>query len=143
LRQVKEAALEDLKLEFVRRGLRLTRGRREVLVAIVELGGHFDAEDAMRALAGRASKATVYRCLGLLVECGLIRRVRLGDEGSWRYERLATGDHHDHIVCLRCGKIIEFRNDEIERLQEEVCRRHGFRPLGHRMQIAGYCRECV
>lgn len=141
--QVREAALDELKLEFVRRGLRLTRGRREVFGAIVGLGSHFDAEDAMRALAGRASKATVYRCLGLLVDCGLIRRVRLGDEGSWKYERLAAGDHHDHIVCLKCGKVIEFRNDEIERLQEEVCRRHGFRLVGHRMRIAGYCRECM
>ena len=140
--RVNEAALDELELGFARRGLRLTRGRREVIRAIVGLGRHFGAEDALRALAGRASKATVYRCLGLLVECGLVRRVRLGDEGGWKYERVATGEHHDHIVCLRCGKVIEFRDDEIERLQQEVCRRHGFRAVGHKMRIAGYCREC-
>ncbi len=97
----------------------------------------------MRVLAGRASKATVYRCLGLLVGKGIVRRVRLAEEGGWKYERVAAGDHHDHIVCLGCGKVIEFRNDEIERLQEEVCRRYGFKAAGHRMRIAGYCRECV
>jgi Fur family ferric uptake transcriptional regulator len=128
------------------RGVRLTAPRRRILDAALRMRSHFTAEELLERLhAGgeAASKATVYRTLTLLVEKGLLEP-REFERGSLRYEAASPGEgHHDHMICTGCGTVHEFVDQEIERLQEEACRRFGFRMLGHSHRIFGLCARCV
>ena len=92
------------------RGLRLTKQRKLIFDEVFSLDGHLDADRIASKLKDahkNASRATVYRTLDLLAEAGLAKRVRL-TANNMVYEPIRTGEHHDHMVCLRCGKIIEF-----------------------------------
>lgn len=105
---------------------------------------HVSAEeilDQLRAGGESIGKATVYRTLDLLVKAGLIREHDFGD-GVRRYEPRPTRPHHEHFVCTRCGKVIEFELMEVERLVTDVARLHRFRPVHHKMEIYGLCEEC-
>ena len=127
-----------------RRGLKTTRERTALFDEIFSTHRHFDAEDLvlrMRERGAKISRATVYRTLELLFECGLVGRVRLNEE-KYRYERLRKGEHHDHLVCTSCGKVIEFVDRAIERRQEAVCRQHDFLASSHAHQIRGLCASC-
>jgi Fur family ferric uptake transcriptional regulator len=124
--------------------LRFTAQRRDVFAEALNRGGHFDADDlyaALRAAGRYVSLATVYRTLGLLRECGLIRQAPRWEDRE-RYESVYGQQHHDHMLCVECGRVIEFCDDELEALQNRVCRRHGFAPIDHRMGIRGICRSC-
>jgi len=137
-------AIEGFRACLARRGLRFTSQRRDVLVEVLASGGHFDAEElheALRASGRTVSLATVYRTLGLLCDCGLTRRVPRWEDRE-RYEAVHGQRHHDHMLCVECGRVIEFCDDELEALQRRICRRHGFTPLEHRMGIRGLCRTC-
>jgi len=131
--------------KFLRqRGLRLTRQRRLILQDALRRREHFDVEqmhESLRSAGGNVSMATVYRTLMLLRDCGLVREL-LQCRGRVHYEAVVGRKHHDHMVCIRCGRVIEFYDARIEQLQERLCRRHGFLPLEHRMGIRGLCREC-
>jgi Fur family ferric uptake transcriptional regulator len=131
--------------EFLkRRGLKTTRERTALFDEIFSTHRHFDAEDLvlrMRERGAKISRATVYRTLELLHDCGLVGRVRLNEE-KYRYERLRKGEHHDHLVCTMCGKVIEFVDRAIERRQETVCRAHDFAATSHSHQIRGLCASC-
>lgn len=125
-------------------GLRLTRERRAVLDWALRDPGHFDAEqlcDALRREGLRVSRATVYRTLASLVDAGVLRRHPIGHRKVF-YEPAVGKTHHEHLVCLRCGEILEFVEEEIEKLQDAVCREHGFEPLRHILQIYGICGAC-
>lgn len=125
-------------------GLRVTPERLAVFDEIFHHHQHFDADQLLALLRKKrrkVSRATVYRTLELLVGSGLVSRVKLGGE-EYRYEHVHPGEHHDHIVCLHCGKIYEFESDEIEKLQEEICRRFGFHPRAHSHKIEGCCADC-
>lgn len=126
------------------KGLKTTRERTALLEEIFSAHRHFDADDLvsrMRDRGKKISRATVYRTLDLLHECGLVGRVRLNEE-KYRYERLRSGEHHDHLVCTICGKIVEFVDPRIEEMQEEVCRRYDFAPTSHSHQVRGVCVAC-
>lgn len=126
-------------------GLRFTSERRMILQEVFRRHEHFEAEDivlGLRQLGQRVSRASVYRTLPLLVESGLLRPVH-SDEKHGHYEHVFGHDHHDHLICTRCGATIEFRDDGIERLQVRVCAQHGFRPAHHRLEIIGICAACV
>lgn len=125
-------------------GLRLTHQRREIAAAFFESDGHPNIDELYLRVRKRdptIGQATVYRTLKLLVECGLASSSRFGG-ASTRYEAAARDGHHDHLVCMRCGTIIEFRNDTIERLQEEVAAAHDFEMEDHKMEIYGLCSRC-
>lgn len=126
-------------------GLRLTSERITILREVFSRHDHFEAEDIVMGLRGRGtrvSRASVYRTLPLLVECGLLRCVHLGEKHG-HYEHTYGHEHHDHMICSRCGRTIEFKDDEIERLQDRVCAAHAFAPDGHRLEISGVCAECA
>ena len=96
----------------------------------------------VRKVNPRVGYATVYRTIKLLKECGLADEQHFAD-GQTRYESATRDDqHHDHILCDRCGKIVEFADDVLERLQEEIAVRLGFVLARHRMELYGICREC-
>jgi Fur family ferric uptake transcriptional regulator len=125
-------------------GLTLTSARSAIFQGITAFRGHFDADELLDALKRRGeslSAATVYRTLPLFVRSGIIRET-LRLRGRSRYEHAWGKEHHDHLQCISCGAVIEFKDDALEKLQDRVCRRHGFRPVEHRLGIRGYCASC-
>jgi len=127
-----------------RRGLKLTAERQAVFDELFARHEHFEADELLvrlRTKHKKISRATIYRTLELLVDSGIVGRVRIREAG-YRYERLRAGEHHDHLICNECGRVIEFFEPKIEGLQDEVCERYGFLPLSHSHQMRGICRQC-
>ena len=127
-----------------RKKLKLTPERKVILNAILSFRGHFDVDqlcERLRAEGKNLSRATVYRAMPLFVESGFIREI-LQCRGKASYEHIFGHDHHDHLLCIKCGRFIEFKDDRIEKLQEEVCRKYSFEPVEHRLGIRGYCSKC-
>jgi Fur family ferric uptake transcriptional regulator len=131
--------------DFLRKkALKVTRERTALFDEIFSTHRHFDAEDLvirMRDRGTKVSRATIYRTLELLHGCGLVGCVRLNEE-KYRYERLRKGEHHDHLVCSSCGKVIEFVDAAIEKRQEAVCKEYEFLATSHSHQISGVCSGC-
>lgn len=130
---------------LARSGLRVTRQRHVIAKAFFEYPGHPNIDELYTRIRERhpnIGQATVYRTLKLLVDSGLAEPSRFGD-GTTRYEAADEHDHHDHLICVTCGHIIEFRNDEIERLQEVIAQNHRFRMTDHRMVIYGECLDAA
>lgn len=126
-------------------GLKATRQRDAILDVFLESQDHLTAEQVynlVRQSFPRIGYATVYRTLKLLADCGLAYARNFGD-GATRFEPIhQEGEHHDHMICVTCKKIIEFENDALEELQEAVATEHRFRILWHKMEFYGLCREC-
>lgn len=139
-------AERDLFLRFLRsRGHRVTGERLVLLDEIYRHHEHIDAEELLRGLqaAGRKiSRATVYRNLDLLVECGLVTRQRL-DRNRFLYEHVHPGQSHHHLVCTACGRVVEFVSPGIGALLAEICRAHGFDREGHQLQVSTRCLSCA
>ena len=117
-------------------GLRLTEQRRVIARILSEADDHPDAEELHRRAAGvdrNISLATVYRTVKLFEEAGIIERHDFRD-GRSRFEE-ATDDHHDHLIDVRTGDVIEFVNEEIERLQVEIARKLGYKLVDHRLEL--------
>ncbi len=129
---------------LARRRLHYTRERIEVLREVLRTHDHFDASELHKRLQrrrARVSKATVYRTVSLLSESRIIREVFHSPQGA-RYEHVYGHKHHEHMICLACGKVTEFSSPELERIQEKACRRNGFRPTRHHLEVLGNCRAC-
>jgi Fur family transcriptional regulator, ferric uptake regulator len=126
------------------KGLKTTRQRDVILDAFLSSDRHMSIEDLylkLRVKNPRIGYATVYRTLKLFAESGIAREIQFGD-GQTRYEHVAEGEHHDHLVCTRCGAIIEFENETIERLQNEVANSYGFIIETHKLELYGTCAKC-
>jgi Fur family ferric uptake transcriptional regulator len=126
------------------RGLKSTRQRSLIIEIFFGLDGHLSVEELwskVRSTDARVSVATVYRTMKLLAESGLATPRNFGD-GQTRYEAAVGRHHHDHLICTRCGTIVEFENDQIERMQDLVARKHGFKVTSHKMELYGLCRTC-
>lgn len=120
----------------VEKGLRMTDQRRVIARVLSTAEDHPDAEELHRRAAdidNRISLATVYRTVRLFEEAGIIERHDFRD-GRARYEE-ASEDHHDHLIDLKSGEVIEFVNEEIEKLQEAVARKLGYRLVDHRLEL--------
>ena len=127
--------IENLCLD---KGLKLTDQRRVIARVLSEATDHPDVEQVYRRAAKldpRISIATVYRTVKLLEEANILERHDFGD-GRARYEE-ATEEHHDHLIDVKTGEVVEFVNEEIERLQQEVARSLGYRLVGHRLELFG------
>ncbi|MDP6739963.1 MAG: Fur family transcriptional regulator [Planctomycetota bacterium] len=126
-------------------GLRLTAQRLRVLERVFGTHEHFSAETLfgwLRADDGPSvSRATVYRTLELLASGGFVTVLDTG-RGEMLYEHSLGHTHHDHLVCTRCGRIEEFREAQIEKLQKDVARKHRFELTGHVLRLTGICRSC-
>jgi Fur family ferric uptake transcriptional regulator len=133
-------------IEYIRgRGMRVTPERMALLDEVYRQHGHIDAEeilDGLRASGAKVSRATVYRNLDLLVECGLVQRQRLG-RNRFLYEHVHAGQQHDHLACRRCGRVVEFVSPSIQAMLNEICRAHGFSREDRQLQIFGLCEGCV
>ena len=127
------------------RGLRLTPQRLAIFERAFATHQHFTAEELyawLKDAPGKVSRATVYRTLGLLVEGNFLESLDTG-EGELRYEHVLGHRHHDHMVCVDCGRIEEFFDERIEALQVEACRAKGFDMVSHNLRIFGRCRACA
>lgn len=137
---------EDLFREYLRdRGLKYTSERAKILHAAMHTSEHFEAEQLFRALrqtAQRVGKATVYRTLKLLTECGIVKEIHFSNK-QVHYEHTFGQDPHDHMLCRRCGRIIEFDASDVVRMRTLIAADHDFHALSHRFQILGLCRACV
>jgi len=136
---------EKTFIEFLRRtGQKVTRARCLVLEEVYRHHDHFDAEALYQRLEKRragVSRATVYRTLSLLDRSGLVRKMDLGEARSL-YEHVLGHPHHDHLICVSCGRIFEFEHPGIEEIQNQICAQHGFEMHSHTQQIFGRCRDC-
>jgi Fur family ferric uptake transcriptional regulator len=122
--------------------LKHTKQREAILDVFLEVKGHITAEalfNRVRELHASIGFTTVYRTMKLLCDAGLAIE-RHFDDGVARYE--IEHEHHDHLVCTRCGKIVEFECKMIEQAQDEIGKRYGFRLLRHRHELYGHCPDC-
>jgi len=125
-------------------GLKFTPERKAILEGVFSFHKHFDVDELYEKLHyrhKRISRASIYRTLPLLIKSNLIGEA-LRCRGRVSYEQVFGHRHHDHLICIKCGKVIEFINDKIEKLQNDICGEYGFLPVEHRLGIRGYCKEC-
>jgi Fur family ferric uptake transcriptional regulator len=128
----------------VRKGLKSTSQRDIILNSFLSSDRHQTIEELylnLRAKHPKIGYATVYRTLKLFAEAGIAKEIHFGD-GQTRYEHVAEGEHHDHLVCTRCGAIVEFENETIEKLQDDVATAHGFLIETHKLELYGICAKC-
>lgn len=126
------------------KGLKNTPQRRMIVEVFFREGKHITTEElynAVRSVDESIGQATVYRTLKLLCDAGLAKGHHFG-ETTARYEPIEDDSHHDHLICISCGKNLEVCDDNIERLQEDLARRHGFVLTSHRMLLFGVCDKC-
>ncbi|MFA4043991.1 MAG: hypothetical protein HZRFUVUK_000773 [Candidatus Fervidibacterota bacterium] len=123
-------------------GVRITNVRRAVVKELLNGERHRHVEELCKKLASKGvSRASVYRTLSLLEQTGFVSRVLYGERHS-HFEFLSIGEHHDHLICIRCGRIVEFESSQIERLQKEIARKYSFELKGHVLEIRGVCPKC-
>jgi Fur family transcriptional regulator, ferric uptake regulator len=125
-------------------GLKATAQREDIAQVFFTTNRHISVEELyseVRRVNPRVGYATVYRTVKLLKECGLAAERHFAD-GQARFENLEAERHHDHIICERCGRIVEFVHPQMEQLQEKVAQRFGFVATMHKMEIYGICQEC-
>ncbi|MEL6245779.1 MAG: Fur family transcriptional regulator [Pseudomonadota bacterium] len=130
--------MDRIEKRCVEKGLRMTEPRRIIARVLSASDDHPDAEELHRranALDASISLATVYRTVKLFEDYDIIERHDFRD-GRSRFEE-APEEHHDHLIDIRSGKVIEFTNEEIERLQEEIARKHGYKLVDHRLELYG------
>jgi Fur family ferric uptake transcriptional regulator len=135
---------QELNDYMLKRGLRSTEQRRLIIDTFFDAHEHITIDSLLkqvRAVDARVGYATVYRTMKLLSESGVVQEHKFGD-GFTRYELSDEEAHHDHLVCLECGKIIEFEEPQIEALQDKIARRYGFVVRAHKHEMYGVCADC-
>ncbi len=141
--QTFQNALQKLREYLKDNNLRFTTERVIILEEIFSFPSHFDAEQLfihIRKKHRQISPATVYRTLELLYNIGIIKKENLGQDYA-SYELILDMPHHDHLICVVCGKVVEFVDEEIERRQKEICEKNGMEMIRHQLQIFGRCKE--
>ena len=139
-----KSAKNVLRQYFKSKGLLHSKQREQVLDIFLKTEKHptiGDLYELVRKKNPKIGLATVYRAMRVICAAGLARETDFGD-GVKRFEHKYGHEHHDHLVCVKCGRIIEVMNPEIEKLQSDLAKKHDFTPLRHRMQIFGTCKSC-
>ena len=127
-----------------KQGLKRTAQRDLILDVFLHTEGHLSGEDLYRLVREQDSnvgQTTVYRTLKLLTDAGLAREVRFGD-GRAHYEHNYKHQHHDHMICSECGKIIEFFSPELEAIQDQMAAKYKFELTSHLLRMIGVCSDC-
>jgi Fur family ferric uptake transcriptional regulator len=136
---------EIFREHIQRSGLRRTSQRDLILETFLRTEDHLTSEDLywlVQKQDATVGQTTVYRTLKLLTEAGLARETRFGD-GKTYYEHHYNHEHHDHLICTECGRVIEFFSAEIEELQDRIAADYGFRLTNHSLRMWGVCAECA
>lgn len=130
---------------FIRdKGCRLTAERLKLIEGIKRQRGHFNVDILVSCLKKqglKVSRDTVYRNLPMLLEAGVIARSFRTNRDTY-YECLSSKSHHDHLICRHCGKVVEFKDAEIEKVQRRVAKKHRFKLEYHCHQLVGLCKKC-
>jgi Fur family transcriptional regulator, ferric uptake regulator len=130
--------ISRIEQRCIDKGMKMTDQRRVIARVLSEAADHPDVEEVYRraaAIDARISIATVYRTVRLFEEAAILERHDFGD-GRARYEE-SLNEHHDHLIDVQSGKVIEFTSPEIEAIQREVARQYGYRLVGHRLELYG------
>lgn len=139
-------ALERLRVVLRARTLKMSKVRESIARAALEYEGHFSVDELVHTLHASgvqdAHMATVYRAVPLMVEAGLIQRALVSEGDSQRYEAVFEREHHDHLVCTACGRVVEYQSETLEALQREIAERYGFELNDHVHELRGRCRDC-
>ncbi|RYZ82882.1 MAG: transcriptional repressor [Proteobacteria bacterium] len=145
LKQKQEWFWERLDQYLAKSQLKHSKQRNFIIEEFLSMKTHVSAEELysqLKASEHNPGLATVYRTLNLLKDAGLVDQKQFSD-GKSVFEVMEPGTHHDHLICLTCHKVIEFENEEIERLQEQVAKKLGFKLTKHSLELFGTCAECV
>lgn len=132
------------KKHFASNDMRFTDQRKIMLDHIFQMQVHFNAEylfETMLANDVNISRTTVYRSLPVFEETGIITQV-MEDNKTTYYERAYRKKHHDHLICVRCNEVIEFSNNELEKIQRNIYKKYNFTPTEHHMILKGICSKC-
>jgi Fur family ferric uptake transcriptional regulator len=127
------------------RGFKSTRQRDDIVRVFMESGSHLTVDELYQRVRQRNPRigyATVYRTLRLLAQSGWASSRQFGDRTA-RFEHQTEGQHHDHLICLACGKIVEFQSERIEELQSHIARKKGFQIFEHKLELYGRCSDCL
>ena len=138
------ASPDQIKKALKKEGLRYTRQRQAVWDELCSSDDHRDAEEIYFSLQNsgiNVSRATVYRTIDVLVKNNMVRKLELGD-GRARYEHKLNSTHHDHLICVQCGRIEEFLDEGIEKLQDKIVDKLGFKLIRHIHQLFVICNDC-
>lgn len=138
-----KAELESFRAFLRNKGYRITREREIIAEAILLNSSHFDVDELFMQLKGSSgvSKASIYRTIPILIESGILAAVYLED-GHMHYERACGREHHSHLRCTSCGKIIEFSAPELPALEKAITKQKNFKTEGHKFEIWGLCSKC-
>ena len=139
------SAKEKFFQYVARKGLRHTEQREKVLNAFLNTEKHVtiqELHDLVRKENRGIGYATVARTVKLMCESGLCRSVDF-DDGALRYEHKYNHEHHDHLICTSCGKFEEIYSPQLERIQRELVKKHGYTQQSHKLDIFGLCPECA
>jgi Fur family ferric uptake transcriptional regulator len=132
---------ESLDQYLLKMGLKQTQQRRLIVQQFLELNAHVDADELHRrvnASGHDVGLATIYRTLNLLTEAGLVEQKSFQD-GRHVFEVAHPDQHHDHLICTRCGNVVEFEDQEIESLQNKIAEKYGVALQSHRLDLFGVC----
>lgn len=139
-----QESLADFLAFINRKGLNTTSQRKTIAEAFFEFPGHHSLEEFYNHIVEQdpgIGQTTVYRTLKLLCDAGLANEIQFSDNIT-RYEVARPNEHHDHMLCLKCGKIVEIQDARIENLQREIAALHGFALKGHSHNLYGLCEKC-
>jgi len=137
--------VNELKSIIKQKGMKYTEQRAIILQILVSLDDHLNAEEIHNIIQQEHPDqnigiATIYRTLNFLEEVNLISSISFGSDGK-KYEGNQK-EHHDHLICTSCNKIVEFLDNSIEKKQEDIASNNGFTITDHSMQIYGLCKDC-
>lgn len=136
--------LEAYKNYIKENNIKQSKPREKILKKFLETEKHITITELYELIKKEYPDigiATVYRAMKVICDSGLAEEIDIGD-GTKRFEHKFEHKHHDHLVCIKCGKIIEFENESIEALQKEICKEYNFTIVNHKLQIFGYCSNC-
>jgi Fur family ferric uptake transcriptional regulator len=140
-----DPAIKERVREFIRRKKLRRTGQRDLIIeSVFSKDEHFTADelfDRVRRTSGEISRATVYRTLALLVEADLLREIDLGENQKTYDPNFLDKPSHNHLLCIDCGRVVEFEDAHIELLNDCVTRRLGFRPVRQTLKIEGSCEQ--
>ncbi len=137
--------MNALKSYLESNGLKTTAQRDFIADSFFRTNTHISLDELLKKVKRknpRVGYATVYRTMKLLTDSGLALERRFGD-GQTRYENMPEDGHHDHMICIKCGKISEFKNQRIEQLQAETAKKLGYKVVNHKLELYGYCPDCI
>ena len=129
---------------LLQNSIRHSKQRERILEKFLLTEGHSTIQELFEIMKKEDKNigiATVYRAMKIFCDAGLAEEIDIGD-GNKRYEHKYNHTHHDHLICIECGKLIEFTNTEIENIQNEICNKFKFKAISHKLQINGICVEC-